>query len=146
MKNIYLKDLTERGKQSSYKYKFDVVSINIYYHHHCQVGRLAHILLTLSPQSSLLSIAADRFSRLHPVSLRSGCMYLLDRPTLARPCDGVHWRTSLLISILLLQLCPICLVCLSWKCLEIGRWWPYNYYFVECCFQNLFNIARKILV
>ena len=24
--------------------------------------------------------------------------------------------------------------------------WPYSYYFVECCFQDLFNMARSILV
>ena len=29
---------------------------------------------------------------------------------------------------------------------EIGDWWPYSYYFVGYCFQELFNIARSILV
>ena len=30
--------------------------------------------------------------------------------------------------------------------LELRGRWPYSYCFVECCFQDLFNIARNILV
>ena len=42
---------------------------------------------------------------------------------------------SLMSSSLLLQQCPTCLVCLIWMVLEMG-----------CYFQDLFNIARSILV
>ena len=45
---------------------------------------------------------------------------------------------------LLLQQCPTCLVlCMV---LELGGKWPYSCCFVECCFQDLFNIAHSILV
>ena len=36
--------------------------------------------------------------------------------------------------------------CSSWMGLGIGGQWSYRYCFVECCFQDLFNIARSILV
>ena len=45
-----------------------------------------------------------------------------------------------------LEQCPTCLVCLIWMVLEMGRRWPYSCCFVGCCSQDLFNIARTILV
>ena len=47
---------------------------------------------------------------------------------------------------LLLQQCNECLVRLTWIVFVMGGRWPYNCSFVECCRQDLFNIARSILV
>ena len=49
------------------------------------------------------------------------------------------------LSFLLLQ-CPACLVRLTWIVFVMGGRWQYSYSFVGCCFQNLFNIVRSILV
>ena len=68
------------------------------------------------------------------------------RPTLARPCEEVHWRTSLMSSSLHLQQCPACFDCLIWTVLEMAGRWPYTRCFVGCCFQVLFNMTRSILV
>ena len=54
--------------------------------------------------------------------------------------------TSLMSSFLLLQQCLTCLVYLIWIVLEIGGRQPYRCCFVGCCFQDLFNMARSILV
>ena len=115
-------------------------------HHNQQhVVLLARISLTLSYHSSRPSITSGRSSRLHPVSVQSCCRWvLIGRSTLARPCKGVHRRTLLMSSSLLLQLCPACLVRLNWMVLEMGGWWPYSCCFVGCCFQDSFNIARGI--
>ena len=54
----------------------------------------------------------------------------------------VHRSTSLMSSSLLLQQCPACLARLTWIVFR----WPYSWCLVECCHQDLFNIARNILV
>ena len=53
---------------------------------------------------------------------------------------------SVMSSSLLLRLCPACLVRLIWIVLEMRGKWPYRCCFLGCCFQDLFNIARSILV
>ena len=68
------------------------------------------------------------------------------RPTLARPCDVVHWRTSLMSSSLCLQQCLTCHVLLIWMVLVLEGRWLYSCSFVESCLQDLFNIACSILV
>ena len=104
---------------------------------------LARISRSLFRHPSLSSIASGRSSRLHPVSVESYCrLVLAGCPTLARPCEGVRWGTSLMSSSLLLQQRPASLVRLIWMVF----WWSYSCRFVECCFQDLFNIARSILV
>ena len=83
-------------------------------HYHHLVMPPAQISLTLSHHSSLFFIASDRSSGLYPVSSQSRCMYVrAGRPALARPFPGVHRRTSLMGSSLLLQQCPACLVRLT---------------------------------
>ena len=47
---------------------------------------------------------------------------------------------------LLLHQCPACLVRLTWIVFVMGGRWPYSYCFVGFCLQDLFNIARSILV
>ena len=47
---------------------------------------------------------------------------------------------------LLLLQCFTCLVHLIWLVLEMGGRWLYSYCFIECCFQDVFNIAHSILV
>ena len=55
---------------------------------------------------------------------------------------GVHHMSSSL----LLQQGPACLVHLILIVFVMGGWWPYSSSFVGCCLQDLFNIARSILV
>ena len=121
------------------------IYIYIYHHHH--VVPLAWISLTLSHHFSLSFIASGRSSKLHPISSHSYCMYVrAGRPAFARPYVRVHRSTSLMSSSLLLQQCPACLVRLTWIVLVMGGRWPYSWCLVGCCRQNLFNIARNILV
>ena len=118
-----------------------------HHHHHHHVMPLAQISLTLSRHSSLSFIASGRSSGLHPVSSHSCCMSVpAGRPTFARPYVGVHRSTSLMSSSLLLQQCPACLVRLAWIVFVMGGRWPYRCCLVGCCRQDLFNIARNILV
>ena len=116
-------------------------------HHHHNVVPLALISLTLSRHFSLSFIASSRSSGLHPVSSHSCCMYVrAGRPAFARPYVGVHRSTSLMSSSLLLQQCPACLVRLIWLVFMMGGRWLYRWCCVGCCLQDLFNIARGILV
>ena len=120
------------------------IYIYIYHHHHVL---LAQISLTLSRHFSLSLIASGRSLELHPVSSHSCCMYFrAGRPAFAWPYAGVHRSTSLMSSSLLLQQCPACLVRLAWIVFVMGGRWPYSWCLVECCCQDLFNIARNILV
>ena len=117
------------------------------YHHHHHVALVARISLTLSRHFSLSFIASGRSSGQHPVSSRSCWMYVrAGRPAFARPCVGVHKSTSLMSSSLLLQQCPACLVRLTWIVFVIVGRWPYTWCLVGCCRQDLFKIARSILV
>ena len=52
---------------------------------------------------------------------------------------------SLMSSSLLLQLCPACLVHLTWIVFMMGGRWLYNCCLVGCCL-HLFNTAHSILV
>ena len=117
----------------------DLFSVN--YHH---VMPSAQISLTLSRHPSLLSIISSRSSGLYPVSLLSCCMYV--RAAFARPCEGIHWSTSLISLSLHLQQCPASLARLTLIVFVMGGRWPYSCCFVGCCLQDLFNIARSILV
>ena len=120
---------------------------NHHHHHHHHVVPPARISLALSRHFSLSFIASGWSSGLHPVSSHSCCMYARDGcPAFARPYVGVHRSTSLMSSSLLLEQCPACLVRLTLIVFVIGGRWPYSLYFVGCCRQDLFNIARSILV
>ena len=115
-------------------------SYNHQNHHH--LALVARISLTLSRHSSLSFIARGRSSGQHPVSSHSCWMYVrAGRPAFARPCVGIHKSTSLL-----LKQCPACLVRLTWIVFVIGGRWPYSWCLVGCCCQDLFRIARSILV
>ena len=116
-------------------------------HHHHHVMLVARISLTLSRHFSLSFVVSGRSSGLHPVSSHSCWMYVrAGRPAFARPYDGVHRSTLLMSSTLLLQQCPACLVRLTWIVFVIGGRWPYSWCLVGCCRQDLFKIARSILV
>ena len=122
-----------------------ITAILKYHHHH--VVPLARISLTLSRHFSLSFIASGRSSGLHPVSSQSCRMYVLvGHPVLARLYVGVHRSISLMSSSPLLQKCPACLVRLTWIVFVMGGRWLYSWYLVGCCCQDLFNIARNILV
>ena len=102
---------------------------------------------TLSRQLCRSSIAPGWSSRLHPVSALRCCIQVVaGRPAFARPRERVHKSMSLMISSLLLQQCPTCLVRLTWIVFMMGGRRPYNCCFVECCLYDLFNIDRRILV
>ena len=117
------------------------------YHHHHHVALVAQISLALSRHSSLSFIALGRSSGQHLVSSHSCWMHVrAGRPAFTRPCLGVHKSTSLMSSSLLLQQCPACLVRLTWIVFVIGGRWPYSWCLVGCCRQDLFKIARSILV
>ena len=130
------------------------VEVGIFYtepimvgHHHHHVMPPARISLTLSRRFSLSFIGSGRSSGLHPVSSHSCCRYVLaGHPALARPYAGVHRSTSLMSLSLLLQQCPACLVRLTWIVFVMRGRWPYSWCSVVCCRQDLFNIARNILV
>ena len=107
----------------------------------------ARISLILSLHFSLSLIASGRSSGLHPVSSHSCCMYVpAGRPAFAWPYAGVHRSTSRMSSSFLLQPCPACLVHLTCIVFVLGGGWPYSWCLVGCCRQDLFNIARNILV
>ena len=133
-------------KSSVYIYIY-IYKITCIYHHHHHVVLLARISLTLSRHISLTFTASGRSLRLHPVSSHSCCMYFrAGHPAFAWPYAGVHRSISLMSSSLLLQQCPACLVRLTWVVFVMGGRWPYSWCFVGCCHQDLFNIARNILV
>ena len=131
------------------EFKFQIrycVHFQIHHHHH-HVVLQARISLTLSRHFYLSFIASGRSSGLHPVSSQSCCMYVrAGRSAFAQPYVGVHRSTSLMSSSLLLWQCPACLVHLIWIVFVMGGRWPYSWCFVGCCLQDLFNIARSILV
>ena len=117
------------------------------HHHHYHVVPQARISLTLSRHISLSFIASGRSSGPHSVSSHSCWMYVrAGRQAFDRPYVGVHRSTSLMSSSLLLQQYPACLVRLTWIVFVMGGRWPYSWCLVGCCRQDLFNIARSILV
>ena len=125
-------------------YIYIYIYIYIYHHH---VVPLARISLTLSRHFSLSFIASGRTLGLHPVFSHSCWTYVrVGRPAFARLYVGVHRSTSLMSSSLLLQQCPACLVRLTWIVFVMRGRWPYSWCLVGCCRQDLFNIARSILV
>ena len=102
------------------------------------------------------SLATSRY-RLSPLAGLQGyipyphiaavCMNIrAGRPAFARPYVGVYRGTSLMSSSLFLQQCPACLVRLTWMVFVMGGRWPYSWCLVGCCRQDMFNIARNILV
>ena len=133
------------------RHKYTYVGTHIYWyidtHHLHHVVLVARISLTLSRHFSLSFIASDRSSGQHPVSSHNCWMYVhAGRLAFARPCVGVYQSTSRMSSSLLLQQCPACLVRLTWIVFVIGGRWPYSWCLVGCCRQDLFKIARSILV
>ena len=129
-----------------FAYDFYINTTIIRSHHHDV--RLARISLTLSlstsPYHSSPSAGLRGSIPYHHVAavmnVRPG------RPAFDWPYAGVHRSTSLTISSLLLQQCPACLVRLACIVFVIGGRWPYSWRRVGCCCQDLFNIARNILV
>ena len=120
------------------------IYIHIYHHHHVPQARIS---LTLSHHFSLSFIASGKSSVLHPISSHSCCMYVrAGRRAFARSCVGVHRSTSLMSSSLLLQQCLAYLVRLTSIAFVMEGRWPYSWCPVECCHQDLFNIARNILI
>ena len=59
-------------------------------------------------------------------------------PTFTRPCEGIHWSTSLMTTPLLFKQCPACLACLVGMVFEMGGRCPYS-----CCFVGLLYIDLR---
>ena len=117
------------------------------HHHHHHVVPLARISLILSRHFSLSFIVSGRSPGLYSVSSHSCYMYVrAGRRAFSRPYAGVHRSTSLMSSSLHLQQCPACLVCLAWIVFVMRGRWRYSWWLAGCCRQDLFNIARNILV
>ena len=122
------------------------ITIFQYQNHHHVVPQ-AQISLSLSRHFSLSFTASGRSSGLHPISSHSCCMYVwAGHPAFARPYVGVHRSTSLISLSLLHQQWPACLVHLTWIVFMMEGRWLDSWCFVGCCRQDLFNIARNILV
>ena len=146
---MYKEDLALTNLQwlICHKTKPNLSQSKVLTHHHHHIMLAAWTSLTLSRHSSLSFIALGRSSGQQPVSSHSCWMYVrAGRPAFARPCVGIHKSTSLMSSSLLLQQCPACLVRLTWIVFVIGGRWPYSWCLVGCCCQDLFRIARSILV
>ena len=123
--------------------RFSKLGSNIYHHHDVWLARIS---LTFSLHVSLSFIAFGRSSELHPVSPHSCCMNVrTGRPAFDWPHAEVHRSTSLMISSLLLQHCPACLVRLACIVFVIGGRYPYSWRRVGCCCQDLFNILATFL-
>ena len=91
---------------------------------------LARISLNLSCHFSRSFITSGRSSGLHPLSSHSCCMYVrAGPPSFARPYVGDHRSTSLMSPSLLFQLCPACLVRLTWIVFVMEGGWPYMWDF-----------------
>ena len=101
------------------------------------------------PPSPLLPIAHRLWQVFRATSrILTELLYvvLAGRLAFARPYVGVHRCTSLMNTSLLLQQCPACLVRLTWIVFVMGGRWPYSWCFMGCCYEDLFNIARNILM
>ena len=95
--------------------------------HHQEGVLTAWIPLSLFRHSSLSAIVLSKSSRRHP--------------------ESMYWISmSLMSSSLLHQQCSSGLARLSWIVWEMSAKWPYNCYFVGCCFQGLFKTADRILL
>ena len=66
---------------------------------------------------------------------------LTKRLVITQECYEQYWSSSLL-----LQQGPACLFRLTWIVFVMGGRWPYSWCLVGCCRQDLFSIARSILV
>ena len=67
-------------------------------------------------------------------------------PAFARPCERVHRSTSHMSSSQHLQQGPASLVRLTFIVFVMVGRWPYSCCFVGCYLQDLFKIARCILI
>ena len=68
------------------------------------------------------------------------------RPAFASPYVGVHRRTSLMSSSLLLQQCPACLVRLTLIVFGMGGRWPYSWCLVGCGLVGKYGVLPPGLV
>ena len=123
--HLFKNEITDKLITSYYVYPFHH---HHHHHHHHHFVPQAQISLTFSRHFSLSFMAFGRYSGLHHVFSHSCCMYVrVGRPAFARPYVGVHRSTSLMSSSLFLQLCPACLVCLTWIVFVMGGRWPYSW-------------------
>ena len=133
--------VTEQNVTSIYSL---FLTLDILCHHH-HVVPLAVISLAPSRHFFLSFIASGRSSSYIPYPhIAAVCMFVLVVLLLL----GHMWGSiGVPMSLsLLLQQCPACLVHLTWIIFMMGGRWPYSWCLVGCCHQDLFNIARNILV
>ena len=110
--------------------------------HHHHVVPLAQISLTLSRHPSLsFTLLAGLQGYIPYPHIAAECMFevaVLTLPFHMWESTGVHhlWARPYFSSS----------VCLTWIVFVMGGRWPYSWCLVGCCHQDLFNIARSILV
>ena len=129
------------------------IDIHTYIHTYTYVHIYVHLWIHtyISSSSSCRAISTDILEPLSPPlpivhRIRQVLRAWAGCPAFVRPCEGVYRSTSLMSSYQLLQQCFACLVRLTLIVFVMGVWWPYRSCFVGFCLQDLFNIARSILV
>ena len=138
--------LSQAGYESMQPWPEFELGMYIYGIGHYQVMLIVQNPLTLFCPLSLSSITLKYF-RLHTVSTKNWYMSVFTgQLILGCPCVGIYRKILLMISSLLNQQCPACLVHLTWRVCEIEGKWQYNCFFMECCFKDLFRTASNNLV
>ena len=130
--------INEYTSSKSYIYMYIIIILSCHLHGYLWTS------LTTPPYRSLLPADPQGYSLyLHRAAV---CRFELVALLLLGYVKGVYRSTWLMSLPLLLQRCPACLVCLTLIVFVMGGRWPYTCSFVGCCLQDLFNIARSILV
>ena len=119
-------------------------------HNHHQHVPLGRISLTLSRHfSPIVHRLWLVFRATSRILTSSCCMYvcMYGRPAFARPYVGVH-KSTITYELVLASPAVSCMseVRLTWIVFVMGGRWPYSWCLGGCYRQDLFNIARSILV
>ena len=95
----------------------------------------------LSPPVSIIHCSRRVLQATSSIGRELLCVGFSWSSSFARPCEWVHWSTSLMRSSFLLRQCSACLVRLIWIVFVMGG----SCSFVECYLQDSFNMTRSIL-
>ena len=110
------------------------------YHHHPQ-HHYHHHQIVLTVWSSLTFSCYPSLS-----SSLLGCKSLLVGQHWHTDVQDIHKKMSLKNFSLMLQLFPVCFVCLTGMVCKMGGKWLYGYCFVGSCFQDLFKTVCAHLI
>ena len=128
-----------------YIYIYIYIYIRIFFHTSSSSSSRATSTVIPVPLSPLLPIVRHFWQVLRVTSrILTELLYIC--PSWS-PCFCSAYRSAALMSSsLLLQQCSPCLFHLTLIVFVMGGILPYSCCFVECCLQDLFNIARSIFV